>query len=390
MVRVLPDGAGVCQSAVLPGDPMKIVVFGLSVSSSWGNGHATLWRGLLGGLGALGHQVVFFERDAPYYAAHRDLTELANGHRLRLYDTWAGIANEAGRELAGADAALVTSYCPDGPLASELVLDSPARVRVFYDLDTPVTLARLEQGEPVEYLPPDGLHGFDLVLSFTGGLALEELRERLGARQVAPLYGSVDPAVHKPVASNPEYSADLSYLGTYADDRQAVLERLFLEPARRRPAMRFLLGGSLYPPGFGWTPNLYYVRHVAPQEHAALHCSSRLTLNITRAAMAAMGYCPSGRLFEAAACGAPILTDSWAGLDEFFEPGIELLVASTTDDVLAALDLPETDLARIGAAARERALGCHTARHRAAELVRLLDSAATRSGPTDRPAITVA
>jgi spore maturation protein CgeB len=369
---------------------MKLVIFGLSVSSSWGNGHATIWRGLLGGLTELGHQVVFYERDVPYYAEHRDLTALSGGHRLRLYDSWAGIVEEAAGELADADAALVTSYCPDGPAASALVLDSPARARVFYDLDTPVTLARLERGERVEYLPNDGLAGFDLVLSFTGGLALDALRARLGARQVAPLYGSVDPSVHAPAAPVAEYAADLSYLGTYAEDRQASLERLFLEPARLRPSRRFLLGGSLYPQGFRWTPNLYYVRHVPPQAHAAFYGSSRLTLNVTRGPMAAMGHCPSGRLFEAAACGAVVVTDDWSGLDEFFTPGVEIIVARSTADVLAALDLSDSALRDIGAGARARALASHTGRHRAAELVALLDAAATERRPRQRAPLTTA
>jgi spore maturation protein CgeB len=192
--------------------------------------------------------------------------------------------------------------------------------------------------------------------------------------------------VHEPVPPQPGYEADLSYLGTYAEDRQAALDRFFLEPARRRPSMRFLMGGSLYPQGFGWTPNLYYVRHVPPQSHAALYCSSRLTLNITRGAMASVGYCPSGRLFEAAACGAAVVSDDWAGLDEFFTPGAELIVARTTDDVLAALDLPRAELARIGTAARERALADHTARRRALELTQLLESAASSSRSERGPA----
>jgi spore maturation protein CgeB len=365
---------------------MKLVIFGLSVSSSWGNGHATLWRGLLAGLADLGHRVVFYERDVPYYAEHRDLAQLSASHRLRLYGSWAGVAAEAAREVADADAAIVTSYCPDGPAASDLVLGSAARVRVFYDLDTPVTLARLDQGDRVEYLPANGLGGFDLVLSFTGGLALDELRRRLGATRVAPLYGSVDPGVHRPAAPDPACAADLSYLGTYAEDRQTALDRFFLQPARLRPSMRFLIGGSLYPQNFGWEPNLYYVRHVPPRAHSAFYASSRLTLNITRGAMAAMGYCPSGRLFEAAACGAAVITDSWNGLDEFFAPGTELIVARSTDDVLAALDMPPADLARIGAAARERALAAHTARHRAVELEQLLAGAGSR--PTGPPRLT--
>ena len=198
---------------------MKLVIFGLTITSSWGNGHATLWRGLVRALGARGHHVVFFERDVPYYAMHRDLTAIA-GHDIQLYDSWDAVREAAARHVRDADVAMVTSYCPDAAGASDLVLGSAAPVRAFYDLDTPVTLSRLENGARVEYLPPQGLGAFDLVLSYTGGGALTALRDRLGARLVRPLYGSVDPAVHRPTASRPAFDADLSYLGTYAEDRQ--------------------------------------------------------------------------------------------------------------------------------------------------------------------------
>jgi spore maturation protein CgeB len=202
---------------------MKIVIFGLTISSSWGNGHATLWRALCRALAGRGHRVVFFERDVPYYAAHRDRL-YPDGCDLRLYGAWAMVVREAERTLRDADAAMVTSYCPDGAAASALVLESRVPAKVYYDLDTPVTLERLAGGEEVPYLPPGGLAGFDLVLSYTGGRALDELQRRLHARAVAPLYGSVDPEVHHPVAPHPAFSAELSYIGTYADDRQAALE----------------------------------------------------------------------------------------------------------------------------------------------------------------------
>src|ERR1051326_64396 len=170
---------------------MKFVIFGLTISSSWGNGHATLWRGLCGALARRGHRIAFFERNVPYYAAHRDLSEFAGG-RLVLYPEWSAALSEARRQLPRADVALVTSYCPDGVAAAELAGETAA-LSVFYDLDTPVTLDELERGRPVEYIGARGLKDFDLVLSFTGGGALDALRERLGARRVAPLYGSVDP-----------------------------------------------------------------------------------------------------------------------------------------------------------------------------------------------------
>ncbi len=359
---------------------MKIVIFGLTVSSSWGNGHATLWRGLLRALVELGHEVVFFERDVPYYAAHRDLTRL-DGARLVIYPDWGEVLGLAREQLREADVAIVTSYAVDALAAIDLVLDSPARLRVFYDLDTPVTLARLERGEPVDYIPARGLAGFDLALSYTGGRALDELQRRLGARRVAPLYGSVDPAAHRRIEPRREYQSDFSYLGTYAADRQAKLEALFIEPARQLASKTFLVGGSLYPQAFG-LPNLRHVEHVAPPDHPAFYSSSRLTLNITRAAMAEMGWCPSGRLFEAAACLTPVVSDWWAGLDEFFTPDSEIIIVDSPAEAMRAAELGDEEVARIARRAHERTLDEHTALHRAHELERLLDDALREMHPT--------
>jgi spore maturation protein CgeB len=352
---------------------MKIAIFGLTVSSSWGNGHATLWRGLIRALAAQGHEVIFYERDVPWYAGHRDLAELPSA-ALVIYNDWQDVVARAA-DFVDADALFVTSYCPDAVAASRLIADRARGVRVFYDLDTPITLGRLAAGRDVEYLPPEGLGAFDLVLSYTGGLALDALEKQLGARRTAPLYGHVDPDVHRPVAAQPMFGGDLSYLGTFAEDRQALVERLFLEPARRRPEMRFVLGGSGYPQDFPWTDNIWFMRHVAPPDHPAFFCSSRATLNVTRRDMAAMGWCPSGRLFEAASCGAPILSDDWDGLDAFFTPDEEILLVSTPDDVLAALDRDDIELQRMAARARERTLSEHSSAERARELVGLLQTA---------------
>jgi spore maturation protein CgeB len=352
---------------------MNLVIFGLTISSSWGNGHATLWRGLCGALARPGHRVCFFERDRPYYAAHRDRTGIEGG-RLVIYGDWAEVRADAEREVAAADAAIVTSYCADAVAAAELMAEASPGRRIFYDLDTPVTLAALREGAAVDYLGPEGLRNYDLVLSYTGGRALEELVERLGARRVATLYGSVDPEVHRPVRPEAGFAADLSYLGTYAADRQAALEALFVEPARRS-GYRFLIGGAQYPDSFPWAPNIFFVRHVEPAQHPAFFSSSRLTLNVTRAAMKAMGHCPSGRLFEAAACGAPLVSDRWEGLEQFFAPREEILVAESGEDVLAALELPAETLKRMAQRARERVLAQHTAMHRAMELETILAGA---------------
>lgn len=347
---------------------MYLVIFGLSVSSSWGNGHATLWRALLKALARRGHRVVFYEKDVPYYASTRDGWVPPEGIRVRLYGDLNEVRREALGEMRHADVAMCTSYCADGPAACRLVLDSGAQLRVFYDLDTPVTLDALRSGEAVSYLPLDGLGDFDLVLSFTGGRALSELTERLGARAVAPLYGSVDPETHFPVPPMDEFRCVLSYLGTYAEDRQPALQELFLNAAERAPEQRFLIGGAQYPESFPWRENIAFARHLPPSLHPAFYCSSRATLNITRRAMAEYGYCPSGRLFEAAACGVPILSDWWDGLETFFHPGREIIRVDSVEDTMAALGMSDSELQWIARAARQRALTEHSADRRAADL----------------------
>lgn len=355
---------------------MRIVVFGLSVSSSWGNGHATLWRGLISALAKDGVSVTFFEKDAPWYRDHRDLSEIEGG-RLVLYESFPSSLPAMRAAVAEADAAIVTSFCPDGIAAGDLVR-SVGRTSVFYDLDTPVTLAKLDAGETLSWIGPEGLSDYDLVLSYTGGAALDALRDRLGARRTAPLYGHVDPDFYRPVGPMPAFRGDLSYLGTYAADRQAMLERLLIEPARRAPERRFVIGGAQYPADFPWTDNIAFVRHLEPGLHPAFHASSRLSLNVTRAAMAASGWCPSGRLFEAAACGAAILSDDWAGLDAFFLPGEEILIAACPDDTLAALDRSDADLRQIGEAARARTIADHSSSRRASELLSLVEGLSGR------------
>ncbi len=354
---------------------MKLVIFGLTVSSSWGNGHATLWRGLCRSLSNRGHSVVFFERDVPYYSSTRDLVDLPGGGDLILFSDWNDIAAVAQRHLSDADVGMVTSYCPDAQAASNLVLDSNAGLKVFYDLDAPVTLDRIRKGETVDYIGPRGFRDFDLVLSYAGGKTLEALKQILGARLVAPLYGSVDPAVHRPVAPHAEFQADMSYLGTYSADRDDALRMLLLEPARRFPERKFIIAGSLYGADFPWLPNIYLVNHLAPAQHPAFYCSSNITLNVTRGPMAELGYCPSGRLFEASACGVPVFSDYWEGLDNFYEPGTEILIGRSTDDAIDLLTRSPEELAAIGHAARERTLANHTSDERVKDLERILESA---------------
>jgi spore maturation protein CgeB len=372
---------------------MRLAIFGLTISSAWGNGHATLWRGLCKALVELGHEFVFFERDVPYYANARDwpsLPESFGNCELVLYRDWWSIHSRARRELLSCDAAIVTSYCIDAIPAAEEILGAQRPHSVFYDLDTPMTLDQLSAGKQLSYIPARGLCDFDLVLSYTGGAALEQLRNDLGARHVEALYGHVDPHVHRPVAPADRYRAALSWLGTYSADRQIMLEELFVGPARLRRMEKFLIGGAQYPDHFPWSSNVYFVHHVPPSEHAAFFSSSRVTLNVTRAPMARMGWCPSGRLFEAAACGAAVLSDEWRGLDAFYTPGEQILTARSATDTLAALDSSDAQLQSIGRAARERTLDEHTSRHRAEQLIGYLERLSTpaqhwsRRGRQDR------
>lgn len=349
---------------------MKLVVFGLSVTSAWGNGHATLWRGILRALASGGHTVVFFERDTPFYAEHRDLVQ-GDGYEIVVYASFDDIEPRAQREVRDADAAIVTSYQADARRAAEIVLEARG-ARIFYDLDTPVTLDRLDRGEDVPWLPATELGDFDLVLSFTGGSALDAVKERLGARRAEPLYGCVDAAVHRPAEN--ELACDLSYLGTYAEDRQDGVERLFLDVAERLADARFVLGGPMYPTSMRRPPNVAFHPHVPPSAHASFYGSSRWTLNLTRGPMKKMGFCPSARLFEAAACGVPIVSDAWTGLDRFFEPEREIMIASSTDDVIRVLSLSKNEVNEIARRARARTLRDHTAERRALELVELVRS----------------
>ncbi len=352
---------------------MKITLFGLTLSSSWGNGHATPYRAILRALHQLGHRVSFYERDVPYYAKHRDFHECSYCE-LKLYSSWEAIRNRALAEAAESDVVITASYVPEGARITDALLSLDAPLHVFYDLDTPITLNRLGEGD-LDYLRASQLPSFDLVLSWTGGGALVALEREFGVRLACPLFGCVDPDVYRPVQPCPELRCALSYMGTYAPDRQAKLEAMFLEAARRRPSSRFTLAGSLYPSDWSWPTNVQRFEHVGPSDHPALYCSSRLTLNLTRAEMAASGYCPSGRFFEAAACGAPIITDWFRGLDLFFKPGEEVLVASDTGDVLHLLDASDAELQRIARRARQRTLDEHTGRQRALTMLAAFDAA---------------
>ena len=351
---------------------MKVVFAGLSVTSSWGNGHATNYRALMRALAQRGHDVTFLERDVPWYAAERDMPEPPWG-RAFLYRSLDELADRFGAEIAGADLVVVGSYVPEGVAAAELILDRAGGATAFYDIDTPITLAKLERGD-TEYLAPELVPRFDLYLSFTGGPTLRVLEERWGARAAYAFYCLVDPDVYAPAGAAPP-RWDLGYLGTYSADRQPQVDDLLIAPARRARERSFVVAGPQYPDSIEWPPNVERRAHVPPARHAAFYGAQRFTLNVTRADMRRAGWSPSVRLFEAAACAVPVISDRWPGIEELFVPGEEILLADSADDVLAFLERLTGDEARaIGARARERVLREHTAERRAEQLEALVQA----------------
>jgi spore maturation protein CgeB len=353
---------------------MRLVFLGLSLSSSWGNGHATTYRALLRALDARGHEVLFLEREQPWYAAHRDLPA-PDFCALRFYRGVAELDRHA-RDLARADAVIVGSYVPDGAAVIDRIAPMGRALFCFYDIDTPVTMRALTRGDAA-YLRPDQVKLFDLYLSFTGGPTLRVLERDYGARLARPLYCAVDPEQHRPVSAPRRW--DLGYLGTYSPDRQPALERLLIKPARRRPDLRFVVAGPLYPSAIDWPGNIERIDHLSPSDHARFYASQAWTLNVTRADMRQRGHSPSVRLFEAGACATPIISDPWPGLDTLFLTGHDILIAHTTQDVLDALDLPEDQRVAIARAGRARVLEGHTAETRACELETFLSEAHART-----------
>ncbi|MGZ4814758.1 MAG: CgeB family protein [Terriglobales bacterium] len=350
---------------------MKITIFGLTISSSWGNGHATPYRAILRALHRMGHDIVFYERDVPYYAKRRDFTS-ADFCRLVLYSSWQDIREQALRDAADSAVVINASYCPEGARIIDEVLDVPSTLHLFYDLDTPITLAGLP-GDGMEYIRADQMAHFDLYLSWCGGSILDDLEQRWHVTQARPLYGCVDPDVHARVDVPEQYRCLMSYMGTYSADRQQKLDSFFLEPARYRSNGVFVLAGSMYPWHGTWPTNVRRLEHVSPHDHPALYSGSRFTLNLTREAMARVGYCPSGRFFEAAACGTPIISDWFSGLDQFFTPEEEIFIVHNTDDVLGAFQCSDEQLTRIANSAHERTLAEHTGERRATQLIGYLE-----------------
>ena len=342
---------------------LDIVILGLSITSSWGNGHATTYRGLVQALVARGHDVLFLERDVPWYAAARDLPIPPYG-RTALYTSLDDLRDRFSNAIRWADVVMVGSYVPDGVAIGTWVTQTARGVTAFYDIDTPVTLAKLHSGEH-DYLSPVLIPRYHLYLSFTGGPILTQLEGVYGAAMARPLYCAVDPSLYAPEAR--DWSYDLGYMGTYSADRQAALQGLLVEPARRWPRGRFVVVGPLYPASICWPANVTRMDHLPPSAHRNFYNAQCFTLNITRTAMRQVGYAPSVRLFEAAACATPIISDAWPGLENFFKPGAEILISQSAEETLQYLhDISAEERYALGARARARVLTEHTAEHRAA------------------------
>ena len=344
---------------------MRIAIFGLSITSSWGNGHATTYRGLVRELARRGHDVLFLERDVPWYRENRDLAQPPYG-QTELYNSLSEVARRFGPEIRRADLVIVGSFVPEGVALGEWVIKTARGLPAFYDIDTPVTLGKLARAD-YEYLAPHLIPQYGLYLSFTGGPLLSYIESHYGSPMARVLYCSVDPNLYYPEPM--EHRWDMGYLGTYAEDRQRFLDCLLLEPARRWKEGRFIVAGPLYPEDIRWPANVERVDHLSPADHRGFYNAQRVTLNLTRGEMKAAGYSPSVRLFEAAACGSAIVTDYWRGLESLFEIGREVLVASCPEEILRLLrETPPDEIAQLGARVRARVQAEHTAAHRAAEL----------------------
>ena len=345
---------------------LSIVILGLSITSSWGNGHATTFRALVKELDAAGHDVLFLERDMPWYADNRDLPD-PPWCRTELYGSLEELEDRFAGDVRAADLVIVGSYVPQGDQVGDWVQHEAQGRTAFYDIDTPVTLAKLARGEH-EYLRPDQIAGYDLYLSFTGGPTLRKLEDEFGSPRARVLYCSVDPQLYFPEPQQPAW--DLGYMGTYSDDRQPGVDRLLLQPAREWRHGRFIVAGPQYPESIAWPSNVEYRPHLPPAEHRAFYNRQRFTLNITRADMVRAGWSPSVRLFEAAACGVPIISDRWDGLETLLAPGREIVLADTAAEVLAVLrGMDEDERLAMASRARARILAEHTAAHRAEQLV---------------------
>jgi spore maturation protein CgeB len=361
---------------------LNIAILGLSITSSWGNGHATTFRGLVRELNKKGHKITFLERDVPWYASNRDLPQPPFCQTV-LYSSVDELKESYGEIIRSADLVIVGSYVPEGVAVGRLVTSLTGGVTAFYDIDTPVTLAKLERGD-FEYLHPDQISEYDLYLSFTGGPTLQRIERQFGSPMARAFYCSFDPELYFPQPQASQW--DLGYLGTYSDDRQPPLQALMLDAANQYGSGRFVVAGPQYPAAIQWPPNVERIEHLPPAEHRRFYNSQRFTLNITRADMINAGYSPSVRLFEAAACGTPIISDYWDGIDSIFEIGTEILITRSAADTLRFLtELPEEERKQIGERARQKVMSLHTAEHRATELENYYNEAVCQKAVHPQP-----
>ena len=355
---------------------MKIVVYGLTVTSSWGNGHATTYRSLLKALTARGHRCHFVEKDVEWYRSNRDLPH-PSFCDVHLYEDWAANSPQLLTLSADADAVVIGSYFPDAIAATERLLAADHGPLLFYDIDTPITLAALRARDRTDYLDAALIPHYSAYLSFTGGPALRELETRFGSPRAVAFYCSVDPDLYHPTPIDLRFHCALSYLGTYAPDRQPKLMQFLNQTAQLLPKENFIVAGPQYSADIAWSPNVARIIHLSPPQHPAFYSSSRFTLNLTRDDMVAAGWSPSVRLFEASACGAAILSDPWPGLEDFLTPGSEVLLPKNPAEIVEILQgTTDAEQHTIGTRARDRILAEHTSAHRAQQFERILSELA--------------
>ncbi len=344
---------------------LDIVIIGLSITSSWGNGHATTFRGLIRELNKKGHRVTFLERDVSWYASHRDLPHPPFCKTI-LYNSLKDLKEQYQDLIKHADLVIVGSYVPEGVAIGEFVTRHANGITAFYDIDTPVTMAKIEKKD-FEYLHPALIPKYNLYLSFTGGPILQQLEYRYGSPAARPFYCSFDPELYYPEETSIEW--DLGYLGTYSNDRQPPLQKLMLDPANTLMNQKFVVAGPQYPKDIQWNPNVQRIEHLPPSGHRGFYNAQRFTMNVTRADMIKAGYSPSVRLFEAAACGTPIISDYWEGIESIFDIGSEILISISAADTINYLtEINEEERKALGERARQKVMNHHTGAHRAVEL----------------------
>jgi spore maturation protein CgeB len=354
---------------------MKIAFYGSSLLSSWWNGAATYYRGLLRDLAGRGHDITFYEPDAYDRQSHRDMEPQPWARSVVYPATTEGLRNVL-EEARAADVVVKTSgvgVFDDELLAGILEHSRRGALKIFWDVDAAATLDEMAGAEdhPVRRALP----ALDLVLTYGGGPPVVNRYLEFGAAECVPVYNALDPTTHHPVEADPRFAADLSFLANRLPDREARVDQFFLEPAALLPERRFLIGGN------GWEtkampPNVRHLGHVYTHEHNAFNCTPLAVLNVARDSMADIGFSPATRVFEAAGAAACLITDAWEGIEQFLEPGEEVLVARDGQDVVEHVRALAPERARaIGRAALERVLAEHTYAHRGAQVDALLRKA---------------